>query len=388
MCLKWNKKYIILTLYCIGFLGCKQITKATDLIINPTPREVYAREFKNDSLNFPEWNRAYESALMDSLDITFPYVETGSFFSGAAPRVYSYNFQLSEGEVFHLDMRIDSLDTRIFISLFHKSSASSATFKEVAYNELNSGKLTHRVEQSGKYKLLIQPELYADSGFVLKTYTRPLYDFPVQGKDNSAIQSFWGASRAGGIRNHKGIDIFAERGTPVVAVTEGRIGFVGERGLGGKQVWLRAGLFGNSLYYAHLDSIAVSAGKRVRTGDTLGFVGNTGNARTTNPHLHFGIYQGYGGAIDPLPYVFESEVPDFPKKSDFRIPQTVVIKALKANLRNSASLTADKIGEAALQDSLGVLGKTGKWLHVTTSATQKAYVHISLVTETAGQDAI
>ena len=72
--------------------------------------------------------------------------------------------------------------------------------------------------------------------------------------------------------------------------------------LGGKVVWLRT-TGGASLYYAHLDSQLVRPGDRVAVGDTLGLVGNTGNARTTPPHLHFGIYSR--GPKDPLPYVRE-----------------------------------------------------------------------------------
>jgi hypothetical protein len=57
-----------------------------------------------------------------------------------------------------------------------------------------------------------------------------------------------------------------------------------------------------SLYYAHLDKQLVEAGQRVKKGDTLGLVGNTGNARFTPSHLHFGIYN-YHGAVDPWPFV-------------------------------------------------------------------------------------
>jgi murein DD-endopeptidase MepM/ murein hydrolase activator NlpD len=288
---------------------------------------------------------------------------------------------LSEGELFYLDARVDSLKPRIFISLFLKLSDSLGPYKEVTQNQLNSRKLSYRVEQTGRYKVLIQPELHAFSGFALRAYSQPLYSFPVLGEDNGAIQSFWGAPRSGGTRDHKGIDIFTNRGTPVVAVAEGRIGFAGERGLGGKQVWLRTGLLGNSLYYAHLDSIVGTSGKRVQVGDTLGFVGNTGNARTTSPHLHFGIYRGYRGAIDPLPYVFNKEIPDFPESPETGIPQTVGVKTSKANLRIAASLEGNKIGEAVMHDTLSVLGKTGKWLRILNSDGLKAYIHGSLVVE-------
>jgi murein DD-endopeptidase MepM/ murein hydrolase activator NlpD len=95
-----------------------------------------------------------------------------------------------------------------------------------------------------------------------------------------------------------GIDIFAPRGTPVVAATAGTMARVGVQGLGGNVVWLRDD-DGHSLYYAHLDRWAVEQGARVAAGDTIGFVGNTGNARTTTPHLHFGVYRRGEGPLDP-----------------------------------------------------------------------------------------
>jgi hypothetical protein len=118
-----------------------------------------------------------------------------------------------------------------------------------------------------------------------------------------AVQSFWGADRDGGARAHQGIDIFAPRGTPALAAADGVVRWVGENRLGGNVVFVADPARGHSLYYAHLDRQAVTTGQRVRAGDTVGFVGNTGNARSTAPHLHFGIYRAGEGAVDPFPYV-------------------------------------------------------------------------------------
>jgi len=74
--------------------------------------------------------------------------------------------------------------------------------------------------------------------------------------------------------------------------------------LGGKYVWLSGGMFGLGsarYYYAHLDDFAVESGDKVKKGEVIGYVGNTGNARTTPPHLHFGIYAG--GPVDPEPFL-------------------------------------------------------------------------------------
>jgi murein DD-endopeptidase MepM/ murein hydrolase activator NlpD len=75
--------------------------------------------------------------------------------------------------------------------------------------------------------------------------------------------------------------------------------------LGGKVVWLWAPARRLSLYYAHLDEQAVTPGTRVSVGDVLGYIGNTGNARDTAPHLHSGVYAALAGAVDPFPFVVD-----------------------------------------------------------------------------------
>lgn len=87
-----------------------------------------------------------------------------------------------------------------------------------------------------------------------------------------------------------------------MAAADGTVTGVREGGIGGKVVWLRPEGKAISLYYAHLDEQLVREGQSVKKGDVLGLVGNTGNARTTPAHLHFGVY-GFSGPTDPAPYV-------------------------------------------------------------------------------------
>ncbi len=113
----------------------------------------------------------------------------------------------------------------------------------------------------------------------------------------------WGAPRSGG-RTHQGVDMLAARGTPAVAIEAGTVARLGRSGLGGITVWLR-GDSGDSFYYAHLDRWApgLSRGQRLAGGEVLGFVGTTGNAPASVPHLHFEHHPGGGAAVNPYPLV-------------------------------------------------------------------------------------
>jgi murein DD-endopeptidase MepM/ murein hydrolase activator NlpD len=123
---------------------------------------------------------------------------------------------------------------------------------------------------------------------------------PVDGVTARRIADTFGAPR-GRDRTHAGIDIFARRGTPVRSVGDGVVVDVREGGLGGRQVWV-LGPARERYYYAHLEGWrdGLVRGEVVAAGTVLGYVGDSGNAKGTPPHLHWGIY-GADGAYDPLP---------------------------------------------------------------------------------------
>jgi murein DD-endopeptidase MepM/ murein hydrolase activator NlpD len=136
------------------------------------------------------------------------------------------------------------------------------------------------------------------------------YVFPVVGAHVSYGDTY-GAFRSDVPGNwHHGDDIFAPLGTPVVAVATGTINRVGWDEVGGWRLWVRDGA-GDEFYYAHLSGYTPAdlRSDRVHAGEVIGFVGNTGDAFTTWPHLHFEIHPrqllhlGYDGAVDPTGYL-------------------------------------------------------------------------------------
>lgn len=131
---------------------------------------------------------------------------------------------------------------------------------------------------------------------------------PLEDVSKRQIADTWGAPRGTG-RTHEGQDIFAPKGTPILSATKGYVYRIGENNLGGQTVSvISAG--GRVYYYAHLDQYArgLEVGDPVTTRTVLGYVGTTGNAVGTPPHLHFGIYTTTG-AINPLPLLSDRTTP-------------------------------------------------------------------------------
>ncbi len=140
---------------------------------------------------------------------------------------------------------------------------------------------------------------------------------PVQGANTDSWHknSFW-AYPWGSSVTHKGIDIFAQRGTPVIASTKGIVVYTHEGGKGGKSVMV-LGPKWRFHYYAHLDDIQTFTFKPLGRGTMLGTVGDTGNAKGTPPHLHYAI-------TTPFPYFtrWDSEAVQGWKKIFYLNPDT------------------------------------------------------------------
>ncbi|WP_236697456.1 M23 family metallopeptidase [Sphingomonas sp. Leaf357] len=146
---------------------------------------------------------------------------------------------------------------------------------------------------------------------VISAHDGPLA-IPVAGIASGSVSDSWGDPRENGLREHHGTDIIAAAGTPVIAAAPGRIEKLWTSAAGGITLYVRSPKRTWLYYYAHLSGYApgVHEGQVVKTGDPLGFVGDTGNAGTGNYHLHFGLtrttpeqhwYEGRD--VDPFPYL-------------------------------------------------------------------------------------
>lgn len=113
---------------------------------------------------------------------------------------------------------------------------------------------------------------------------------PVQGVRASSLRDSYLEGRSGG-RTHEAIDIHAPRGTPVVAVADGRIVRLHQGALGGNAIYHLDEDGRTRYYYAHLERYAdgLAEGQRVKRGDVIGYVGDTGNAQPGDFHLHFSV---------------------------------------------------------------------------------------------------
>jgi len=251
-----------------------------------------------------DWVAAADRALLQPQLIRLPFVKVGEQVSSAAS---GYAFSVPVGRRIIMNVTAEGgAPDDLFVDLF---SAAGERRERVAGTIPggSSQPVVVAAVEGGDYVLRIQPALGAAARYDVEIASSPLLAFPVQGVDGAAIWSGFGAERDGGRRAHRGVDIFAARGTPVLAATDGFVTRVETTLVGGNVIWMQP-LFGNMrVYYAHLSEQWVEPGEFVTAGQPLGAVGNTGNASTTPPHLHFGVYvrkQGVRGAArDPAEFL-------------------------------------------------------------------------------------
>lgn len=314
-----------------------------------------------------EWKNAEGLAIKDSLFVDLP-TQIKLFGKADNFTAWAYQLKLLEGQKLEINISKSS-DKEIFADVFIQENPRN--FSHFESIKENSSELL--ILESGTYLLRLQSPINQSISSNISLQTKPIYNvFPVEGKGNKAIQSFWGAPRDGGRRKHEGIDIFASKGTPLLAVCDGEIDRVKEGGLGGKTVWLYDQDLDQSIYYAHLDEQLVYEGQYVRAGDKIGTVGNTGNARTTPPHLHLGIY--LDKAIDPLAFVKRQTKTAKSPKYASEVGKRAMITSKPARMYfapNKKSKTKSVLVKGTIVD---IIGATGDFLHIKTANRESYFV--------------
>lgn len=382
------KGRLYLILFFVAILaGCNGSIKQTFTISRPYDDYVKSLEKANlDKTPMAQaWLEAGQRALRDSLVVPLAHSESG-YFSAEEPDARSYQFQVQDGQVLTVSGLVRApQQARMFLDLYvWKDNAWDHTAHEVALAD-SSFQLTHEFRGTQQCLLRIQPELLVNAYYTLTISPTPILINPVSGASNRSIGSLYGVDRDGGRRRHEGIDIFAPKGTPVIAPTDGIITRVNTTNLGGKVVWMLDRARGHAYYFAHLDSQLVSSGRQVQQGDTLGLVGNTGNARTTPPHLHFGIYQR--GSIDPINFVRTLEDVVEASPLDTAITANVYrISTTLANMRKGPGEKEPLQAQLKQNTFVRIIGQAGDWYRILLPNNQEGYVSKRLVGEaTKGQ---
>lgn len=357
----FKKTFIIFS--AVLLVACNSFKSIKAVFTNVSPYEQYIESLKKAQLlnasMTKEWLAAGQQVFEDSVFIEVPFSESG-FIQASVPEARSYRFKAKDGQLITIEGTAKTQrDAKVFLDLF---ILEDEKWERIAWAD-STFSITYEFSEDEECVLRLQPELLTNAWYAIKISVTPVLVNPVYGASNRSIGSFYGASRDNGKRTHEGVDIFAPRGTPVIAPTEGYISRVGKSKLGGKVVWMRDRRRGHSYYFAHLDSQMVKAGMRVSRGHVLGLVGNTGNAKYTPPHLHFGIYQS--GSKDPLYYIRQfGQMMDSLSVDTAFIQQPFKVRRKSTTLRTGPSSRLP--ARVALQKDtyVTVIGQSDDWYRI------------------------
>ncbi len=306
------------------------------------------------------WFKAASQGLNQPADIALPYRESG-FFSDDQPKSTGLRFNVRHGEKINISIITVPDSAILFTELW--SAAEGSPVKLISAAD-SAGKHLHlEADKDESLILRIQSELLQSVEYTVSVVTSPSLAFPVPLNNQPRVSSFWGADRDGGIRKHEGVDIFAKKRTPLIAAADGKVTRVNENNLGGKVVFMRPHDKNYTLYYAHLDSQLVAPGQDVKTGDVIGLMGNSGNARTTPAHLHFGIY-ARGGAVDPFPFI-NQERPALPEVvADKKILNQYARLEKGATIFSLPDAKSSVIRKSNEREVMKINGATSDWYRV------------------------
>ena len=383
-----SKRLLIPLMGCLLLIsaGCaeEQVIEGYRSTNSLTPHQAYATSLEAADLSHTAlgqaWIDASESALQNATHVESPFREVG-YLDPKEVAARGYRLDVLQGQVLSARVSLQSSDSmHLFIDLYEILDDSSNTLRYVATAD-SSNHLLIEPKTDITYLIRIQPELLRGGRYQVDIEVDAALGFPVAGITSASIFSFYGAPRDGGRRLHKGVDIFAEKGTPVVAISDGYVARIDETMIGGKVIWVRDALRNQAYYYAHLDAFLTDPFVRVQRGDTLGLVGNTGNARNTPSHLHFGIY-ATRRALDPLPFIQQVEhAPAQIAADTSRIGDWIRITSNHARLQKAPYRRAELLDELPRHTALRVVGSTRNWYYVELPDGQDGFILASQTEE-------
>ena len=298
-----------IVLLSIGFAAACQPEIVPEPYVPTSAHDAYRHSLEETSLSETalgrDWQKVGDAALRSPVEVATPFKET-VYIDAAHAFVTGYRFSVVRGQRTEVQLSVQpTSDWRTYLDLFREPEERDQPPVHVASGGEGDRRLTFEPRQDGNYLLRLHSELLRGGSCTLEIRNIASLDFPVAGHDVSAIGSTFGASREAGRRTHHGVDIFARRHTEVLATSNARVRRVDEWKLGGNIIWLDDPERNIRLYFAHLQTHDVEQGVWVKAGERIGTVGNSGNARTTPPHLHFGVYARGEGPIDPYPFIHQ-----------------------------------------------------------------------------------
>jgi murein DD-endopeptidase MepM/ murein hydrolase activator NlpD len=336
---------------------------------DPTPHEAHLWTLRHgasdDEALTAAWTEAAFRAIDAPLSVGSAYQEVG-IFPPSVPQALGLRVRIPEWQQLRLEVAAEDEDSlRLFVDVFRAAPDTLRRPARVQSGEITIGDWTSEPHQDGDYVLRLQPELLRGGRYRVTLSIGAPWGMPVAGARRYDIGSFFGDPRDGGTRPHYGIDIFAPRGTPVVAAMDGYASMVDTTGNGGIMIWQVETGGRRSAYYAHLDRVLVQRRQGFRRGDTIGLVGNTGNARTTPPHLHFGTFVRPVGGVDPMNMLFPVPPEPSPVLTDLEVlggEGRVIGRG--ASVRRSPSEEGVVLAELREGDTFLILAGTADWYRV------------------------
>jgi peptidoglycan LD-endopeptidase LytH len=319
---------------------------------------------------------AVRDAVRAAFPVSPPYRERGRF-GPAEDRVFGYVLALVAGDTLRVTVTPTAADpagpgadpSAFQLDAFRAGDSPHARPVHLA-GSYDDGVLTLAVDFSGDVVVLLHG---APSGATFTTHIERsgALVFPVAGRGPEDVMGHFLDLRDGGRRLHHGVDIAAPAGNPVRAVAAGTIERVETTPLGGLTIRLVEDRTGHVHYYAHLAAAFVAPGQRVVAGQTIGGVGNTGNARDTPPHLHYGVFHG-NDILDPMKVLRPGVLP-------FAADVPAELLGSRARVRFDGAALRDvptPFGPATslgLDQPVAVLAETGGYLRVRVGE-QQGYV--------------